>query len=372
MKKILFVTLPQFGYDTDTYNISRILSDEYYIYFLCYDRDLKKIPDNRIKVAYIENYRRGVISKIKLVKKTIDTIAKNDIDAVFVLYFPLCSILNLFIRKRKMIVNIRTGSVAPNKIKRNIMNKLITFESKRFPAISVISESLMDMLKLNINKSFVLPLGANTVVDSIDTDIKSEMSLLYVGIFDQRKIDDTIIGFINFYKKYHEKVHCKYTIIGYSDDKGTEEKLIKLINEVNINGAINFVGRVPNNELKHYFETHTIGVSYVPITEYYDVQPPTKTFEYILNGLICLATKTKENCRAINSSNGVLIDEGDKAFTDGLEIIYNNLHKYNKKDIINTSSKHSWDFIVNNIFKDKLQELLGRENITNKEHQTAN
>lgn len=361
MKKILFITLPQFGYDTDMYNMSKLLSDEYHIYFLCYNRHLDIIPNDKVRVMYIDNYKKGIMSKLLLVKKSIEYAVNNDIDIVFVLYFPGCSLLNLFIKKRKMIVNVRTGSVEPKKIRRLIMNKLITFESKRFPIISIISNSLMELLKLNIDKSFILPLGANTMIKPDDKATKIEMSLLYVGIFEQRKIEDTIIGFINFYKKYHEKINCKYTIIGYSSDKDTEERLVQLINKVNIKGAINFIGRVPNNQLDCYFKTHNIGVSYVPITEYYDVQPPTKTFEYILNGLICLATKTKENCKVINCNNGVLIGEGAKEVTNGLEIIYNNLHKYNIKDIMDTGQKYTWDYIVNKILRVKLQELTKHE-----------
>lgn len=41
------------------------------------------------------------------------------------------------------------------------------------------------------------------------------------------------------------------------------------------------------------------------MTEYYDSQPPTKTFEYALSGLYVLATKTRENEKVITNDNGV-------------------------------------------------------------------
>lgn len=44
---------------------------------------------------------------------------------------------------------------------------------------------------------------------------------------------------------------------------------------------------------------------YVPITDYYEYQPPTKTFEYVLSGLLCLATATSSNKEVITEEKVV-------------------------------------------------------------------
>ena len=118
-----------------------------------------------------------------------------------------------------------------------------------------------------------------------------------------------------------------------------------------------YVGRKEYNELQPFFETHNIGVSYIPITEYFQYQPPTKTYEYIRNGLVCIATNTFENQKVINRSNGVLINEGKQSFCEGLEHIYQNFDEYNSKNISKAAAKYSWDNIINNILKKHITKI---------------
>jgi len=49
---------------------------------------------------------------------------------------------------------------------------------------------------------------------------------------------------------------------------------------------------------------------------YYDCQPATKTFEYILSGMVCIATSTYENKKLINNINGVLCNDIQKALQE--------------------------------------------------------
>ena len=53
-----------------------------------------------------------------------------------------------------------------------------------------------------------------------------------------------------------------------------------------------------------------LGISYIPINENFNYNPPLKTFEYLACGLPLIATRTVSNCRIIkNGFNGILIND---------------------------------------------------------------
>src|SRR5690606_1611564 len=123
-----------------------------------------------------------------------------------------------------------------------------------------------------------------------------------VGSLNKRRIEDTIIGFRKFYSEYHEKTKIVYDIIGFGKN---EKDILNLIKEEKMEDVIGFHGRKHYYQLYEFFDKANIGVCYIPITDFFDVQPPTKLFEYALSGLFTIATKTKENEKFINPKNGV-------------------------------------------------------------------
>ena len=85
---------------------------------------------------------------------------------------------------------------------------------------------------------------------------------------------------------------------------------------------INIAGTIPHPQLKPRFDAANIGVSYVPLTDYYDCQPVTKTFEYLLPGMPVVATLTSENRNVIHSENGVLVGDTTEDFYKGMKAIF--------------------------------------------------
>ena len=96
-------------------------------------------------------------------------------------------------------------------------------EMKFFKYKTVISEGLAKKLQLNSN-IYILPLGADIISSTRKTF--DEMNLLYVGTLYNRKIEDTLVGFANFYQVYKNKIKMRYTIIGKGKDN--EEQKYKL------------------------------------------------------------------------------------------------------------------------------------------------
>jgi hypothetical protein len=95
----------------------------------------------------------------------------------------------------------------------------------------------------------------------------------------------------------------------------------------------------------------------VPITGFFDCQPPTKTYEYLLAGLVVLATKTRENIRLIHDNNGVLISDTAEAVAEGLEKIYENRSKYRSTDVQKSMERFVWKTVVHAQLHEYLERI---------------
>jgi glycosyltransferase involved in cell wall biosynthesis len=74
-----------------------------------------------------------------------------------------------------------------------------------------------------------------------------------------------------------------------------------------------FTGIVPYTEVRQLIAMADIGLSYIPINNNYDYNPPLKTFEYLACALPTIATKTKSNSKIIqNGYNGILVADTPK------------------------------------------------------------
>lgn len=336
-KKILIINKKQFGYLTDSYKYCLENRKFYNITLICMDAGFNKFKIKGIDVIYI-SIRGGLLLRgYQFIRACIIECNKKDYDVAFLIYFNFCSLIKLFSDK-KFILDIRTGAVGGTAIKRYLINKLMFIESILFNKISVISESLRDFLKIPKSKSIILPLGAD-VVSSISKNFDS-LKLLYIGTFNHRNIHETILGLFKFINQYQIS-EITYDIVGFGSV--AEEKLIKdTILENNLNKIITFHGRKAHIECEELFNNCNVGISYIPITDYYHCQPPTKTFEYINSGMICLGTSTNENAKLINTTNGVLCLDNPIDFCKALNNIYLNKNEFNSKLIAKSLSDYTW------------------------------
>jgi len=121
---------------------------------------------------------------------------------------------------------------------------------------------------------------------------------------------------------------------------------------------VKFAGLVPYNHLSEYVTKSNIGVSFVPITKYFDVQPPSKTIEYLLSGLPVIATATKENKKIINSNNGILIDDTISDFAEALCIMEKS--EFDNQQIRESMLDHKWRNIVNTKLIPLINKILSK------------
>jgi len=168
---------------------------------------------------------------------------------------------------------------------------------------------------------------------------------LYVGTLSQRRIHETVEGLSIFIKKTGSHIIASYDIFGYGTTKDVE-KLIYSIHNYGLDNIVSYHGMKNHTELKAYFEKCNLGVSYVPITEYYDLQPVTKTYEYILSGLPCIGTETYANRKVINDQNGVLCKDNAESFASALDTIVQRRGGLDSSKIRATLRDFSWQSIV--------------------------
>ncbi len=344
--KLLIIDKTQFGYLTDAYYWCKYLIDEYDIHFLCFDNGLKKISMNGVTVHYVSYRGNKIIRGIRFIISAIEYILFFR-GIIMVEYFEHCSILKKAFPNRKMLLDIRTLSISQDEKVRYKKDKALFKTCTLFNKITTISDGVKK--KIAIPNIYLLPLGAE-IISNVPKRY-SEIHLLYVGTFSGRQLDKTILGASIFHNLY-PGVDFTYDIIGFGYN-GEDEQLKNLTVRLNLCKYVKFYGKIPNTELKPFLDRNNIGVSFVPITEYYNFQPPTKTFEYALSGLFVIATKTEANKELINTDNGILIEDTPEDFAKAMEKIYSGI-KIDEKKIRNSLKAYSWA----NIVEEQLKPIL--------------
>ena len=347
-RKLLIVDKHQFGYLTDVYQWCKYLSPIYDITVVSADVGEPKFSFPGVKV-FLVNFKlpRTIRALLFILTALIYVAICNGV--ILVEYFQDCSILKKIFRWKKMMVDVRTLSVSPDKRHRNSYNKRLQKDLKAFDEVIAISKGVIK--QIDIPNVHLLPLGADSI-SMIKKTYNDELKLLYVGTFRWRNLEDTIEG-VRIFHESNPTVKISYDMVG-TGEPGQLERLKLLAKNLGLERIVTFHGQIPYTELKPFFDKCNIGISYVPMTDYYDCQPPTKTYEYILSGLFCIATATTSNRELITRDNGLLIKDNAKDFSFGLERYLKIKNNLNDTLIRQSLADSTWERIVS----DKLFPIL--------------
>lgn len=350
-KSILIIHKMQFGYLTDVYKWCQYLCDEYDITVVSLNRGFPTMSIDGVRVVEVcgkNYYFRGISFLIRCI---VEILKSKGI--IILCYFNEVPILRRIFPKKKMILDVRTLSINEDEKHRKNYNSKLEALLSRFSQITVISEGVKSVLGEKACNASIVPLGAELGKTGINKS--NNPRLLYVGTLCNRRIEDTING-LKIFIDNNPNVDILYDIIGDGAD-GDLQKLCDLVQELNLKKYVTFHGRIPNDKIGPFLEKANVGVSYVPITDYYEYQPPTKTFEYVLSGLLCLATSTYSNKELINESNGFLIQDNPESFAKGLEYCCKKITNYNPELVKETLLEYTWENIVNNKLRPVLDSL---------------
>lgn len=352
---ILYVCRKQFGYSIDNYYHCKYLKEYYNITYLSPDVGWERISIEGVDTVYCSFRRNRIINNLRFYIKALHLIKKKKYRLIILNSSKLFFIFKILNPRKLFIYDIRSGMVYSLAIKRSFYTLLKKFEILFFRNITVISESLAKELK--IRKYHILPIGA----EKFNMPFKTfeELKLVYVGSFNNRRIEETVEGFALFLKDYNGSKKISYHIYGFGDP-ASEYKIVQSIKENSLSEIVFFHGKALHRDLPEILNEFNVGISYVPITPYYDFQPPTKTFEYLLAGMPVIATRTRENGKVINHYNGILINDTAEDFRKGLKSIYEEIDKgsFSSAKIREDSGDYAWEKIVNGNFKDYIDSLL--------------
>ena len=92
------------------------------------------------------------------------------------------------------------------------------------------------------------------------------------------------------------------------------------------------------------------------MTEYYDVQPSTKLFEYSLSGIYTIATGTSENKKYITQENGMICKDTQESFYQTLVSINKMKSNLNYNRICLSLEKYHWEKIIDDLIITVLAE----------------
>ena len=283
-------------------------------------------------------------------------IKKGNYNLIFLVYFFGCSFLRILNLGKLINLDIRTISVSNNFYLNFIYDVLLKVECSFFNFRSVVSKETGSTL---MNNDFhVIPLGGECF--SQKTKSENKMNLLYVGTLYNRNILDFLKGFHKFYLEIREKdkiIPINLIIIG----SGGGNELFELRDYISSNSledVVSVPGYILNSQLNSYFEISNVGVSYIPLTSYYQNQPPTKTYEYLLSGFPVIATATNANSKLINKDNGILIQDNSESVKNALHQMYLNFSIYNPLLIKESSEYYSWKNIVRANVKPYIESIL--------------
>lgn len=354
MKRVNFIVSEQYGSNTDIVKYVEYLSRRYKVNILTFDYGHKRItvPQNT-GIIYLRHTHSRIFNALSLMLCSVFMLALCS-GAVFVEVFSYCGILPKVLFWKKMHIDVRTLSVEPDPQLRKYQNERLNKDVNSFSTASFISEGVMAQLQIDSRvRTFILPLGGeirSQTVKSFD-----RIDLLYVGTLHNRNIIQTLQGLYIFHTANPE-IPIHYDIIG-GGDQIQENLLRSFVAEHEMSEMVIVHGQQPYSEIARFYDKCNVGLSYVPQYDCYQYQPPTKTYEYILSGLFCLATNTESNKEVIEPCNGLLHDDNPKALAAALESMWMARETISDSELRASLVDYEWMTLLDNKLRPIIEYL---------------
>lgn len=352
-RRLLIICRDQFGYHLPTYYYCKHGAARFEITYIGLDAGHPRLELPGVQAKYVFKSRAKIARYMGLIRSAARGSAPEQ-DVVLIKYFPGCAFIRLLNPSRHYILDIRTGSVAHNRVRRMLANMLIRFECCFFRHIAVISRSLAERLWLPTRRHIV-PLGAEEIAAS--STPPNGLHLLYVGTLNNRRLEDTIEGLDQFLKRVGDTVRVSYSIVG-DGHRGQLTMLRAMVRDRGLCDVVQLPGYIHRERLAPYFHKCNVGVAYVPRTPFFDVQPVTKTFEYLFAGMPVIATDTLEHRRVINKDNGILVDDTPDGFCEGLMQFHRTRHRFDPEVVRDSCRDSSWHRIVQDNLVPYLESVI--------------
>jgi glycosyltransferase involved in cell wall biosynthesis len=355
---ITLVARNQFGYQTDYFNFSKILTQKFgreSVTSLCLDAGFEKIPPENAVVVYVAGQSHSKLFRFaSLLKASLSALKLGD--TLVVKYFPGASLLRFSRCRKNLVIDIRTLSVSPNILKRTLQDLLCRIEIMGHRRIAVVSEQVANKLKLN--NWHLLPLGANPpFLNRKDRQPPGNETpiFVYAGTLDGRDLITMLDGF----QIASLRMDVKLRIIG---DGTSRPRLLAHCEELKIEDRVEFFGHIPHGEqFSSLLTSSTFGIVHVPPTDYYACQPSTKMYEYWAHGLPVLCSNYPAGASDVEFGTGSVYEFNPSDLADCILESCRNIEAFSFSKIQELANKHTWYSVV----QSHLVPLLSNNSRTN-------
>lgn len=245
----------------------------------------------------------------------------GNFDVIHVYAFVGAGILPMIGNRKgaRWLYDCQTSAIKPPFLR--LQNWLIAAESRSFDSITVLSEGIRDIVfGPGQPVEAIVPLGADFEHFRPEPPIpamcrkygfgEKDLVLVYCGTLDHNRRMDKLLDAFAFAARRESS--AKLLIIG--DGSALNELKIQA-HELSLQNRIIFAGLVPYAEIPAHLAIATIALAFISMDACFEHQPPTKTVEYLAQGLPVIATDTAGNRVFIEDNlNGVLSQDSAESF----------------------------------------------------------
>lgn len=342
-RSILIATQAQFGYHVNTYEYAKHLRRDYEVTFFCWDYGRPRISLPGVRVIYSSRGGGMIRRNLRFRRELLRTV-RDGYDRIFLMYFVGVTLVHLAASRQHTVCYLQTARVGVSRVRRLLSDTLTRLEMSTFRHRLMISACLGR--KIGLRGFGVLPLGGIRV--PFDTRDLRTFRLVYIGTLHSRGVHTTVEGLGRFHEQLGGVVDFTYDIVGSGPDADVDQ-IREAIARYGLEDAVTLHGYVPHEDAIELLRDCNIGFSYVPMHSFYDCQPPTKTYEYLLAGLVVIATRTKENELIMNGDRGVLIDDDAEAVQAALAEVLRKRDEYDPYAIQQGMVPFEWGNIVDEV-----------------------
>lgn len=211
----------------------------------------------------------------------------------------------------------------------------------------VLDKGLIHLLNLPLEKEYtIVPMWYDPEVfkpiKGINLLEKKEWELIFLYVWTLNTERNLHIFLNAFMKVSKENLFLRLYFIW----SWNWEKYLRNIAHEQIWKTVFFLWLKPHNTIPQYLNSADCLISYIPIVDYFQHQPPTKLVEYLACGKRCIVTDTKAQRILVWDTMKLYWDSCDsmiKAINDSIKLIKN------EEDIIQQSyriKKCSWPILI--------------------------
>lgn len=373
-KKICFICYREFP-DTNFEHYSRVVSESGYevtvVSYLMKGQAKNEVRGQRKIVRFeIKKNVKSRMNRLLFVCKVSKFLKRNQFSIIHIhnscAYFGLIRLLCW--GNRKFVYHITSYPIGSSLIhvykemtsrfvQCLLMNVVIVQSDElKYQLIGIRSLRRTGVVPVGFDRKLFYPLE-ETLKGAVRNNLgipRDAAVLVYCGAMAKRRELDRLLEAFRKVQLFYDNL--RLLMIGDGD---AVYELKELAKTMNIQDKVIFMGRVKHEAVRNFIGAADVAISYIPINENYNYNPPLKTFEYLACGLPTIATKTESNRRIIRDCfNGVLVSDDAEDLSGAIVDLLNNKEKLNL--LKNSSSKSIVNFDFELITKTKLLPIYER------------